>query len=383
MGGYDNSLDARSAERLTPAAVYAKIRKPCHATMDTLTHALSGALLARATAPYNQRAAQTMPDAQRLAVGALAAAFPDLDVLLSWVSSLSYLTEHRGLTHSIIMLPLWALALGWLAARLFRRRHDWRGYAVVAGLGIAIHILGDVITSFGTMIFAPLSDVRYSLDTTFIIDLWFSGIIVAGLLVSWYHRASPVPARAALSVLVAYVGLQGVLQARAIDVGREFARASGMSDASVRALPRPPTPLNWTVAIRDGEQYRYAHVNLLRREPVPAAPDAGLIGRIDAAFRPVAHAQWRRGTLFGETAAEVRIAREAWSQAQFGFYRWFAELPMLYRIDAGPAPCVWFYDLRFVVPGRDTLPFHYGLCRNGEGWERFELLADGLRQALR
>ena len=54
-----------------------------------------------------------------------------------------------------------------------------------------------------------------------------------------------------------------------------------------------------------------------------------------------------------------------------------------YRIDAGAVPCVWFYDLRFVVPGRETLPFRYGLCRNGEGWERFELLADGLRRALR
>jgi inner membrane protein len=351
--------------------------------MDSLTHALSGALLARAAARRTHGAAQVMPATQRLVVGALAAAFPDLDVLLTWVSSLSYLTAHRGLTHSFIMLPVWAVALGWLAARAFRRRHDWRTYTIVAALGIAIHILGDVITSFGTMIFAPLSDARYSLDTTFIIDLWFSGIILAGLLASWYRPVSPLPARAALVLLVAYVGLQGMLQGRAIDVGREFARANAMTDASVRALPRPPTPLNWTVTIRDGQQYRYAHINLLRREPVRAAPDAGLIGRIDASFRPVTDVQWRSGTQFGETATEVRLAREAWSQAQFGFYRWFAELPMLYRIDAGTAPCVWFYDLRFVVPGRESLPFRYGLCRNGEGWERFELLADGLRRALR
>jgi len=43
--------------------------------MDTLTHALSGALLARATAPAVS--ADVLPLRRRLAIGALAAAFPD------------------------------------------------------------------------------------------------------------------------------------------------------------------------------------------------------------------------------------------------------------------------------------------------------------------
>jgi len=48
------------------------------------------------------------------------------------------------------------------------------------GLSIGAHIAGDVITSYGTMLLAPLSDWRAAIGTTFIIDLWFSGIIVAG-----------------------------------------------------------------------------------------------------------------------------------------------------------------------------------------------------------
>jgi inner membrane protein len=46
--------------------------------MDTLTHALSGALLARATAPKRDDE-KTLPLRRRLLVGFLAAAAPDLD----------------------------------------------------------------------------------------------------------------------------------------------------------------------------------------------------------------------------------------------------------------------------------------------------------------
>ena len=57
-----------------------------------------------------------------------------------------------------------------------------------------IPIAGDLITSYGTMIFAPLSDARFALGTTFIIDLYFSGIIVAGLVASRCWRATRAPA---------------------------------------------------------------------------------------------------------------------------------------------------------------------------------------------
>ncbi|MEX0638494.1 MAG: metal-dependent hydrolase, partial [Burkholderiales bacterium] len=76
--------------------------------MDTLTHALSGALLARATAPKDAPP-RSIP--RRVAAGFFAAAAPDLDFVLAFVSPLVYLEQHRGPTHSVILLPLWALLL--------------------------------------------------------------------------------------------------------------------------------------------------------------------------------------------------------------------------------------------------------------------------------
>jgi inner membrane protein len=347
--------------------------------MDTLTHALSGALLARATAPASSP--HTLPLRRRVVIGALAAAFPDIDVVASWFSPLSYLYHHRGVTHSLLMLALWAVLLAWLCTKVWRIGPGWRAYAGIIAWGIGAHIAGDWITSFGTMVLAPLSDWRAALSTTFIIDFWFSGIIIAGLLASWLWRKSRHarwPAVAGMAVLCGYVVFQYVQQQRAVDFGAQFAAASGMRNARVSALPRPVSPFNWMVVVDDGERYHYSLVSLSRRGlPPPLAPDAGFVARLAAPYLPLAHAPWMSSARFGE-AEQAAVAREVMVQPQFAFFGWFASYPVLYRVDSGnPSTCVWFQDLRFFTPGRGSWPFRYGMCREqGEQWRPYELLGE-------
>ena len=344
--------------------------------MDTLTHALSGALLARATAPLPS--ADALPLRRRIAIGALAAAFPDSDVVVSWLSPLSYLYHHRGVTHSLLMLAIWALLLAWLCTKLWRNGPGWRAYAGVIALGIGSHIAGDWITSFGTMVFAPLSDWRAALSTTFIIDLWFSGIIIAGLLACCVWRQSRAPAIAGLAMLCAYVVFQFAMQQRAIHFGEQFAAASGTRDARVSALPRPVSPFNWMVVVDDGERYHYSLVSLSRREmPSPLAADAGFIARMAAPYLPLDRAAWLVSARYG-TPEQAALAKEVMTHPQFAFFNWFAQYPVLYRVDTGnPSTCVWFQDLRFFTPGRANLPFRYGMCREQGGqWRPYELLGE-------
>jgi inner membrane protein len=353
--------------------------------VDTLTHALSGALLARATAPASAATSGALPLRRRIAIGALAAAFPDIDVVVSWLSPLSYLYHHRGVTHSLAMLALWAVLLAWLCTKVWpndkNKGPGWRAYAGVIAWGIAAHIAGDWITSFGTMVFAPLSDWRAALSTTFIIDLWFSGIIIMGLLASWLWRKSRHarwPAVTGLVVLCAYVVFQYTLQQRAIDFGDQFATQSGLRNARVSALPRPVSPFNWMVVVDDGEQYHYSLVSLSRHEPPPPlAPDAGFFARMGAPYLPLTRAQWINADRWS-TGASSALGREVMAHPQFAFFRWFARYPVLYRVDAGnPHTCVWFQDLRFFTPGRAAWPFRYGMCREGAGeWRAYELLSD-------
>jgi inner membrane protein len=347
--------------------------------MDTLTHALSGALLARATAP---KGAPPRSIPRRVAAGFFAAAAPDLDFVLGFVSPVLYLEQHRGPTHSFVLLPLWALLLAWALAKILREPRGWRALYGVSALGLAAHILGDLITSFGTIILAPLSYERYGWGTTFIIDLWFSGILLAGLAASLFWRTSRAPAIAATAVLVAYVGAQAVLKERALDIAREYAAQRGLANAEITAYPRAVSPFNWTVYVSDEAAHHYAHVNLRRREPRPPAHD--FVGRMDAAFQPRALAQWESRPRYGSSGAEQALARSAWESPALAFLRWFAEKPAFDGLSAG-STCVWFLDLRFVNPGRDWIPFQYGACRESEAapWRAFERAAGGGREPLR
>ena len=347
--------------------------------MDTLTHALSGALIARATAPGNPGPTQ-LATARRVAIGFLAGAFPDIDIVGAALSPVAYLYHHRGITHSILLLPLWAWLLALLSARLDGSRLTWRAYFGVIALAIAAHIAGDLITSFGTMILAPFSDRRFELSTTFIIDLWFTGIILAGLLASALWRRSRVPAVIASCVLVGYVGLQWAARGQAIDFGERHAQAAGYTGHRVSALPRPASPFHWMVIVERAQGYDYAMVSLTRREPVVLPPDAGFFARIAAPYEPPGTARWERVERYG---AEPALSEEAWSTPALEFFRWFAAFPMVYRVDRDAAhACVWFQDLRFLTPGRDVWPFRYGACREGSGvWRAFEL-EGGRRAAL-
>ena len=352
--------------------------------MDTLTHALSGALLARATAPRDS-AAGAVSLRRRVTVGALAAALPDIDFVLGYVSPSAYLLYHRGVTHSLILLPIWAIALAWIFARLDPARPRWQAYFGVIAGSLGIHILGDLITSFGTVLLAPFSDRRFGLDTTFIIDLWFTGIIVAALIAAFAWRRSRTPALAGLAALAAYVGLQAYAHGVAIEFGRQYAQAEGIAGARITAQPRPVSPFNWMVVVEHADEYRYAFVNVVRQSPRPdPVPGAGLIERLDAAYVPLAQAEWRQAERFGPPSARAQ-AMEAWRAEPLGFFRWFAAYPVLHRIEhAAAARCVWFRDLRFLTPGRDTWPFQFGVCRNGgeDRWSAFQLVGDAVRLPL-
>lgn len=348
--------------------------------MDTLTHALSGALLARATAPKDAPP-RSLP--RRIAAGFFACAAPDLDFVLSFAGPVTYLEQHRGVTHSVVLLPLWALLLSWLLAKVLREPGGWRALYGVTAMALGAHIVGDLITSFGTIVFAPLSQWRAAIGTTFIIDLWFSGIILAGLVGSVIFRKSKVPAMVASALLAGYVGFQYVQRQNAVDFGEQYARSQGMKDAVVTVHPRPVTPFNWTVFVSDESHHYFAHVNLVRREPRRYQPGDGFIARVDSPYLPLEQAAWASQPRFGHPPADD-VARQAWNSQALGFFRSFADLPAFDGITEG-STCVWFSDLRFLTPGRDAMPFRFGACRDTAGgpWRAYQRLGDGARLLVR
>jgi inner membrane protein len=357
--------------------------------MDTLTHALSGALAGRLLAGERGGNGRPQPPVwQSVAVGTVAATFPDLDFILGFISELTYLRGHRGMTHSLVLLPLWGWLIAWLMAGAFNlgsrggaARMRWHDFYLVACVALFVHILGDLITQFGTMILAPLSDRRFGFGTTFIIDLGVSGILVAGLIASAVWRRSRVPAAVSAILLVGWVGNSAMARGEAIDVARAYALQQGIAAVEVDAVPRPASPFNWTAIVFDGEYYHYAHIHTRRAEPLRASPQDNFIRRLSSYYLPVQQAEWQRARRFGDEPA-TGLAREVWKAGEFEFFRWFAMFPVLDGVDPADAQhgrCASFRDLRFETPGRPYVPFRYGLCDAGDGWRMFERAADGRR----
>jgi inner membrane protein len=336
--------------------------------MDNLTHTLSGLVTARLYP------ARQLPMRSRYIVGALAANMPDLDILLAPFSSELYLLHHRGETHSLLMLPLWALLLSWIFARMFRSPGGWRDFYGLTAVTLLVHIFGDWITGYGTQLFAPFTRETYALGTTFILDPLLTLVLLLGFLGSLWWKATPRAAQLSAVLVIAWIGTQFHWKQQALDAGQAHALAQGWNDAQISAEPRPIAPFNWTVIIHEGERYHYAHLKLNGGTPQSAPPDANWLERALASFQPPQAAGWQTVAKFGE-GLDNTLARDIWARPEFAFFRWFADAPALYRIDHhAHGACVWFEDLRFATPGRES-PFRFGLC--GPDWQSYRLGRDG------
>lgn len=357
--------------------------------MDTLTHALSGALVARLRArPADTRHPNRPAIWQAITVGTIAAAFPDSDFVLGFVSEMAYLRGHRGVTHSLLLLPLWGLLIAWVMAGVFRLVHrpgqpqpGWKDLYSFACVSLLIHIVGDLITQFGTMMFSPLTDWRLGLGTTFIIDLGISGILLAGLIASAVWRKSRVPAAVASIALVAWVGNSAHARLEAIDAAEAYAQREGITVVAVDAAPRPASPFNWTAIVFDGDNYHYAHLNTRRSEALTASSDDNFLRRYSAPYLPIEMAEWETVPMFG-TPDAADVARQVWNAEAFQFFRWFAMFPVFDHMEPANGEhgvCANFRDLRFETPGRAGVPFRFGLCEGDEQWTLFERTDEGVR----
>ena len=164
--------------------------------MDTITHGIAGALISKAVFRGEEMFASQPVNRARIITWSLmlGAIFPDSDMFRDFLSSnqLLILTWHRGVTHSLICMPFFALALAALTRWLVRwRKWDAPSFGALTGIyavGILSHILLDLVTSFGTMAWSPLQWSRPAWDLIFIIDFTFTALLLCPQLLAWVFR---------------------------------------------------------------------------------------------------------------------------------------------------------------------------------------------------
>jgi len=108
--------------------------------------------------------------------GAIAASLPDIDFIASfWLNTPADLMAHRGFTHSFLFAFIVVAGL----AFLFRHRHrvdhiPIRTWLIFMGVEIMSHLFLDVFNAYGIGWFEPFSHYRYSFNTLFVADPFFS-----------------------------------------------------------------------------------------------------------------------------------------------------------------------------------------------------------------
>ena len=349
--------------------------------MDTITHAVVGAMLVRAR-PVTDRNLGLSRTTQSLVVAG-AAMFPDLDYLGFWINPYLFITQwHRGISHSLLMLPIWSLLLGSIVAWITGQYVYRRQCVLLCGLGLLSHIGLDLLTLYGTQIFSPISNYRAGLWLTFDADICFALIAWIGFIAG---RSRVSITRWCLTGLVAYIASQTWLQHTAEKIAGDFALRSGLKPSAIHALPQPYGLFYWKLVVATSTQTWCASLRVLPGETGQPHPFEELFPVLST-FKPADRLQWNRTSLYGSEDLKPYII-QVWKRPEFAPFRNFAQLPVYYGMDSDPmVTCVWFTDLRYLIPG--LIPaFRYGMCRSaGAGdWHLFRLKRSRLyhRQRLR
>lgn len=239
--------------------------------MEPITHLAAGLLTAQALRPAVRAPLRhILPTSRKAAWGftllcAVAATIPDIDSLTSLFGPESYLLYHRGFTHSLIMLPVFALLLAW-AARASGAGVSLRQGFLAAALVLLTHLYLDVSTAFGTQIFAPFSSTRMSFEGLFIVDPAFTLALLGLALAARLQRADPRKARrlalCGLALLVAYPLAGNLLRLDMQARYEAMLSAQGRSEVRVDITPDALAPYYWKVVLTDGPEVRVTTANL-------------------------------------------------------------------------------------------------------------------------
>jgi membrane-bound metal-dependent hydrolase YbcI (DUF457 family) len=387
--------------------------------MDTITHGIAGALIGKAVFRGEDLFASHPMNRGRILTWSLmlGAIFPDSDVFRDIFSSdrLLIITWHRSITHSLLMLPLWALLLAAIT-RVFANSRKWQAPSFAAltaiyGVGVLSHILLDLVTSFGTMIWSPLEWSRPAWDLVFIVDFTLTAIFLVPQLLAWVYShpekvksraigmclvflpapwliakigeivGAPISGRVVLSAMLIFAALflLPVLQGWGLKIRHDTWNRAGLAAAlfyvacmlyahhvayariqkfaelyplqveSIGALPLPPSLWNWDGLVRTDRGVYELRMDLSQRP----ASDVELLAR-EHHYYPDA-----RPNSYIDVARRLPEVQKV---------LWFARFPVTRFHKEADIAVVEISDIRFVQTRRDRpAPFTYRVRFSPDG----------------
>jgi inner membrane protein len=325
--------------------------------MDTITHCITGAVIARAG--FSDRLGKIA-----IITGAAASLLPDADVVMRIFSKddmVSFIKYHRGPGNSIIfMIPL-ALVMA-LIVNYISKKKAFGQFFLLSILAIAVHTFMDLQTSYGTMLLFPFSIRRFALDYIFIVDFFYSGILCFGLIspLLWKEQGRRL-ARLALLLIFLYTTLCALNHHQALSYTRQFARRNNLDATSIASLPQPLSPFLWANYVATNEFIYQGFINLW--ESKHTAPSDTFTGRYKSKFQNVNEVKYRSYIKFPDSP----LVKKSLTLEGVKLFLWFARFPIVLSEEIGDNNhIIRLFDLRFhSIEGR--YPFLYEIVFDHEG----------------
>ncbi len=147
--------------------------------MDSITQAALGAAVGEAV--LGRKIGSKGP-----VLGAVIGTVPDLDVLLvPLFDELEKISLHRGYSHSILFCFAGAFLFAYILSKIkWTNGVSYRKLWLLSFFSLFTHVLLDTFTTYGTQLFLPFSDYRFSFDSIPIIDPFYSIPLLVGTLIS-------------------------------------------------------------------------------------------------------------------------------------------------------------------------------------------------------
>jgi inner membrane protein len=222
--------------------------------MDNLCHTLVGAALGEAGLKRRTRFG--------IATLMIASNLPDVDVLV-FATGTPSVAFRRGWTHGILadvlLPPLFTAVMLFVAARRTTASSEPplrpMQLLLLSYVGVILHILMDLLNTYGVRLLMPFSQRWFYGDVLFIIDPWLWLALGTGVSLSIRRRA-PKWSRASLAVAAAYVlvMLVSARAARAEMIDR-WQQVEGQPPQALMVGPIPVTPLQRQLIIDAGDRY--------------------------------------------------------------------------------------------------------------------------------
>ena len=324
--------------------------------MDTITHVLTGGVIAKA---IDDEKIGNWGTIAGLAMGF----FPDSDFILGLFNRQFYLEYHRDFTHSLILVPFYALFFSWLFVKISKRHTFWNYYKICLPVLVS-HVILDLLTSYGTMILSPFSEHRFAWDLVFIIDLVFSGIVFFPLVVSifWKDKVRWV-CRGSLIGLALYILFCWIQHHQAIELTKAYAKNLNEEIMQVGSLPQPISPFRWANYVETKDKVYQGFVDLALKElPLPikrqtksSSDFSSLLERLKNLYQPPERVYYES---FQKLQSSPWVEKALTTEG-VKFYYWFAKFPVVKSVNSkNGRHRVEFMDVRFLLPGIRT-PFVY------------------------